>query len=256
MYKALFKEKKVSAPGFVHLKQAYSKELVIDQCMVTFFRGPKSYTGENMLEISTHGGTVIAQKIIQLIESNKFRPAHPGEFTYRAFVNGKLDLAQAESVQTIIDSRNSLDSLYSIKNVQGHFSNQVSSMKSKIKKILSYMEHEMDFSEDEIDFETHTNYMKNIKKVASSIASLLEKSYLTKQNKSSVVIALAGKTNVGKSSLFNKDFLVNDVSLLVNITHFLACLCIHKEVIHRLGQNRCRSTGMAKFAEQYNCSAA
>jgi len=204
LYKALFKEKKVSAPGFVHLKQAYSKELVIDQCMVTFFRGPKSYTGENMLEISTHGGTVIAQKIIQLIESNKFRPAHPGEFTYRAFVNGKLDLAQAESVQTIIDSRNSLDSLYSIKNVQGHFSNQVSSMKSKIKKILSYMEHEMDFSEDEIDFETHTNYMKNIKKVASSIASLLEKSYLTKQNKSSVVIALAGKTNVGKSSLFNK----------------------------------------------------
>ena len=101
LYKALFKEKKVSVPGFVHLKQAYSKELVIDQCMVTFFRGPKSYTGENMLEISTHGGAVIAQKIIQLIESNKFRPAHPGEFTYRAFVNGKLDLAQAESVQTL-----------------------------------------------------------------------------------------------------------------------------------------------------------
>ena len=204
LYKALFKEKKVSAPNFVHLKQAYSKDLVIDQCMVTFFRGPKSYTGENMLEISTHGGAVIAQKIIQLIESNKFRPAHPGEFTYRAFVNGKLDLAQAESVQTIIDSRNSLDSLYSVKNVRGHFSNQVSSTKSKIKKILSYMEHEMDFSEDEIDFETHKNYMKNIKKVASSIASLLEKSYLTKQNKSNVVIALAGKTNVGKSSLFNK----------------------------------------------------
>ena len=204
LYRALFKEKKVSAPGFVHLKQAYSKELVIDQCMVTFFRGPKSYTGENMLEISTHGGTVIAQKIIQLIESNKFRPAHPGEFTYRAFVNGKLDLAQAESVQTIIDSRNSLDSLYSVKNVQGHFSNQVSSTKSKIKKILSYIEHEMDFSEDEIDFETHKNYMKNIKKIESSIASLLEQSYLTKQNKSNVVIALAGKTNVGKSSLFNK----------------------------------------------------
>ena len=204
LYKALFKEKKVSAPGFVHLKQAYSKDLVIDQCMVTFFRGPRSYTGENMLEISTHGGTIIAQKIIQLIESNKFRPAHPGEFTYRAFVNGKLDLAQAESVQTIIDSRNSLDSLYSVKNVQGHFSSQVSSTKSKIKKILSYMEHEMDFSEDEIDFEAHKNYMKNIKKVASSIASLLEQSYLTKQNKSSVVITLAGKTNVGKSSLFNK----------------------------------------------------
>jgi len=204
LYKALFKEKKISSPGFVHLKQAYSKGLVIDQCMVTFFRGPRSYTGENMLEISTHGGTVIAQKIIQLIESNKFRPAHPGEFTYRAFVNGKLDLAQAESVQTIIDSRNSLDSLYSVKNVQGHFSNHVSSTKSKIKKILSYIEHEMDFSEDEIDFETHKNYMKNIKKIESSIASLLEQSYLTKQNKSNVVIALAGKTNVGKSSLFNK----------------------------------------------------
>jgi len=204
LYKALFKEKKISAPNFVHLKQAYSKDLVIDQCMVTFFKGPKSYTGENMLEISTHGGSVIALKIIQLIESNRFRPAHPGEFTYRAFVNGKLDLAQAESVQTIIDSRNSLDSLYSVKNVQGHFSNQVFSTKNKIKRILSYMEHELDFNEDEIDFKTHKNYIEKIKKAENSVANLLESSYLTKQNKSSVVIALAGKTNVGKSSLFNK----------------------------------------------------
>lgn len=204
LYKALFKEKKISTPNFVHLRKAYSNDLVVDQCMVTFFKSPKSYTGESMLEISTHGGAVIAQKIIKLIESNSFRPAHPGEFTYRAFVNGKLDLAQAESVQTVIDSGNSLDSLYSIKNVQGHFSNQVFSTKNKIKKILSYMEHELDFNENEIDFKTHQNYIEKIKKAVASVSGLLEKSYLTKQNKSNVVIALAGKTNVGKSSLFNK----------------------------------------------------
>ena len=72
--------------------------------MVTFFEGPKSYTGENMIEFSTHGGGVIANQIIRLIESNNFRPAEPGEFTYRAFVNGKLDLSQAESIKTTIDS--------------------------------------------------------------------------------------------------------------------------------------------------------
>lgn len=204
LYKKLLKEKKVAKPNYVHLKNIYSNKQVLDQCMVTFFEGPKSYTGENMIEFSTHGGGVIANQIIRLIESNNFRPAEPGEFTYRAFINGKLDLSQAESIKTTIDSGNNIDALFSIKNVRGHFSEHVLVAKDKIKRILSFMEHELDFNENEIDFKAQEGYIEQIKESIDYISSTLNGSYLSKENKSSVLISLAGKTNAGKSSLFNK----------------------------------------------------
>ena len=156
-----------------------------------------------MLEISSHGGSVIAMKIIQAIESLSFRPASPGEFTYRSFINGKMNLAQAEFVKTAIDSKNSLDS-FSIKNIEGAFSSQVDNISSEIKNILTYMEHELDFSESEIDFETQETYVKKIKKAIGLVEKTKTLSYIASDNKSSVLISLVGKTNVGKSSLFNK----------------------------------------------------
>ena len=162
LYKKLFKQKKDPRPNYVHLKTAFFNEKIIDQCMVTFYKNPKSYTGENMLEISSHGGSVIATKIIQAIESFSFRPASPGEFTYRSFINGKMNLAQAEFVKTAIDSNNSLDSFFSIKNIEGSFSSQVDGVSTEIKNILTYMEHELDFNEGEIDFETQKTYIKKI----------------------------------------------------------------------------------------------
>ena len=156
-----------------------------------------------MLEISTHGGTVIVKKIIECIENHSFRQAFPGEFTYRAFINGKIDLMQAESIQSAVDSGNNLDALYSINNIKGSLSRKTSAATLEIQNILTHMEHELDFNEGDIDFKSQKEYIKNIKKTISSIKKIISYSYLASEKKSSLVIVLAGKTNVGKSSLFN-----------------------------------------------------
>ncbi|MBJ23697.1 MAG: tRNA uridine-5-carboxymethylaminomethyl(34) synthesis GTPase MnmE [Euryarchaeota archaeon] len=203
LYKKMFNQTKTPSPNFLHRRSAYFNKQIVDDCMVVFFKGPKSYTGEDMLEISTHGGTVIVKKIIECIENHSFRQAFPGEFTYRAFINGKIDLMQAESIQSAVDSGNNLDALYSINNIKGSLSRKTSAATLEIQNILTHMEHELDFNEGEIDFKSQKEYIKNIKKTISSIKKIISYSYLASEKKSSLVIVLAGKTNVGKSSLFN-----------------------------------------------------
>ena len=203
LYKKMFNQTKTPSPNFLHRRSAYFNKQIVDDCMVVFFKGPKSYTGEDMLEISTHGGTVIVKKIIECIENHSFRQAFPGEFTYRAFINGKIDLMQAESIQSAVDSGNNLDALYSINNIKGSLSRKTSAATLEIQNILTHMEHELDFNEGEIDFRSQKEYIENIKKTISSIKKIISYSYLASEKKSSLVIVLAGKTNVGKSSLFN-----------------------------------------------------
>ena len=122
LYKEITKKRGAPKANFAHLCNVYNKTKIIDQAVCVFYKSPKSFTSEHMLEISTHGGKVIVQQIISLLLDLGARQASPGEFTYRAFVNGKLDLSQAESIKTTIDSGNNIDTLFSIKNVRGHFS--------------------------------------------------------------------------------------------------------------------------------------
>ena len=204
LYLRVFNQKKISKPNFTHLGSAYYNKQIIDECMVVFFRGPKSYTGEDMLEISTHGGTIIVKKLIDCIQKHGFRQAFPGEFTYRSFIGGKIDLLQAESIQSAIDSGNSLDSLYSINNVKGSLSKKTAKITLKIQNILTHMEHELDFNEGEIEFKSQKRYIQEIDRACLSIKKILDFSYLAKEKKSSITIVLAGKTNAGKSSLFNE----------------------------------------------------
>ena len=204
LYCHLTKLKKTPAPNMSHLKSVYSKGAVIDELMITFFASPKSFTGENILEFSSHGGLIIAKKLISAIEEFGFRQAMPGEFSYRAFLNGKIDLIQAEAISTIVESNKNLDVLYSVNNLRGSLSSQIKSLLEECENVLAFMEHEMDFSENEITFTGLSEHKKRINKIESRASKIIHSSFLAKENKGDITISIAGKTNAGKSSLFNK----------------------------------------------------
>ena len=204
LYYHLTKLKKPPIPNMSCLKSVYNKDSIIDELMLTFFAAPKSFTGENVLEFSSHGGLIIAKKLISTIESFGFRQAMPGEFSYRAFLNGKIDLIQAEAISTIVDSNKNLDVLYSINNLKGSLSSPIKKILQECENILAYMEHEMDFNENEIAFTRLSEYKKSFNKLEKKASKIIYASFLAKENKGNITISLAGKTNAGKSSLFNK----------------------------------------------------
>ena len=204
LYYHLTKLKKPPIPNMSCLKSVYNKDSIIDELMLTFFAAPKSFTGENVLEFSSHGGLIIAKKLISTIESFGFRQAMPGEFSYRAFLNGKIDLIQAEAISTIVDSNKNLDVLYSINNLKGSLSSPIKKILQECENVLAYMEHEMDFNENEIAFTRLSEYKKNFNKLEKKASKIIYASFLAKENKGNITISIAGKTNAGKSSLFNK----------------------------------------------------
>ena len=204
LYYHLTKLKKPPIPNMSCLKSVYNKDSIIDELMLTFFAAPKSFTGENVLEFSSHGGLIIAKKLISTIESFGFRQAMPGEFSYRAFLNGKIDLIQAEAISTIVDSNKNLDVLYSINNLKGSLSSPIKKILQDCENVLAYMEHEMDFNENEIAFTRLSEYKKSFNKLEKKASKIIYASFLAKENKGNITISIAGKTNAGKSSLFNK----------------------------------------------------
>jgi tRNA modification GTPase len=204
LYYHLTKLKKPPTPNMSCLKSVYNKDSIIDELMLTFFAAPKSFTGENVLELSSHGGLIIAKKLISTIESFGFRQAMPGEFSYRAFLNGKIDLIQAEAISTIVDSNKNLDVLYSINNLKGSLSSPIKKILQECENVLAYMEHEMDFNENEIAFTRLSEYKKSFNKLEKKASKIIYASFLAKENKGNITISIAGKTNAGKSSLFNK----------------------------------------------------
>ena len=204
LYRLLAKTNLSPKPNFAHLKTLYYKGRPIDQMMITYFKGPKSFTGQDMLELSVHGGIVIVTKIIKIIEEHNFRQAMPGEFSYRAFINGKIDLAQAEAISTIVDSGNNIDVLYSLGNLKGQLSKHIYKILNQTENIIIHIEHELDFDENEIDFVSIKKYSQKISSVIKKAKKTINQSYLASDNKSSLNICFVGKTNAGKSSLFNK----------------------------------------------------
>jgi len=203
LYKHITEINKSPAPNYAHLKTVYHNSTILDQLMLTYFKQPKSFTGQDMLELSVHGGLVIVKKVVSIIESFNFRQAMPGEFSYRAFINGKLDLIQAESISSIIESNNNLDIIYLLNNLKGGLSKKIEGISTKLKELILYIEHELDFEEDEIDFIEIEKYIESMKKLYKQSVDLLETSYLANESKSNIDISIVGKTNVGKSSLFN-----------------------------------------------------
>ena len=202
IFKLLTTKKRLPRPNFSHPHYVYSKKGVVDQCIITYYKGPKSYTGENMLELSTHGGCVIANQIIEAVINSNARLAFPGEFTYRAFINNKINLIQAEAINGAIHSENSLDSHYQINNLKGGLSDIIENIYKKIKNLLVLAEHELDFMEGEITFTKSNEYLKRLALITKKIDRVIKFScYENYKDLPRVVIV--GRPNAGKSSLFN-----------------------------------------------------
>lgn len=184
-----------------HIKD---QEEIIDQVLVSVFRAPHSFTGENSAEISCHGSQYIAHKIIQLLIQQGCRMAHPGEYTQRAYLNGKLDLAQAEAVADLIAANNKATHQLAISQLRGGISSELAVLREQLLKLTSLLELELDFSDHEdLEFADRTQLQQLAQHIDSHIRKLAH-SFLTGQAlKQGIPVAIVGKTNVGKSTLLN-----------------------------------------------------
>jgi len=206
-YYALTKSTKQPKPRLANLSSLYSasNNQQIDQAITIYFKGPNSFTGEDMLEISVHGGLIIAKKIISELMSLNIRQALPGEFSYRAYINNKIDLIQAESITATINSISSIDSYYNLNNVVGSLSKEIIAIKNMVLDLIKKIEFLIDFDEEDIDAQKEINNTNiQLKKILNRIKNVIKKSYSMQDNRGVTKISIIGRPNVGKSSLFNK----------------------------------------------------
>ncbi len=175
----------------------------IDEGLLTYFKAPKSYTGEDMVEISLHGNPLILKKAVEVFVSGGARLAEPGEFTKRAFLNGKMDLTQAEAVAELISAKTDLARRVALRQLKGELSRYIKPLRESLIELIAYLEADIEFAEEDIPTLTKEQVLSMTKKVIEGIDRLLEKAKLGKAIREGVRLAIVGKPNVGKSSLFN-----------------------------------------------------
>ena len=187
----------------VHYASIMDGSELVDEVMVLLFRSPHSYTGEDLIEISCHGAIYIQQKIIELLVIAGARVAEPGEFTLRAFLNGKMDLSQAEAVADLIASSSASSHKVAMNQMRGGFSREIALLREKLLNFASLIELELDFSEEDVEFADRRELIDLVEKVEGMISSLVKSFRLGNVIKKGVPVAITGKTNVGKSTLLN-----------------------------------------------------
>lgn len=194
------------------------KREVVDEVVVSLFRGPQSYTGEDVVEISCHGSRYILHTVLDLIVSNGCRMALPGEFTQRAFLNGKMDLSQAEAVADLIASDSSASHRIAMNQMRGNFSKQLKVLRDKLLHLTSLMELELDFSDhEELEFADRSQLLDISNEVYRTISKLANSFKLGNALKNGVPVAIIGETNAGKSTLLNS--LLGDEKAIVSDVH-------------------------------------
>ena len=193
------------APGYtIKFGNIYDASgALLDEVLVSVFRAPHSYTGENSVEISCHASSFIASSVMDLLYAVGARAAEPGEFTQRAFLNGKMDLAQAEAVADVIASQNAAAHRIAFKQMKGGFSSELKGMRGELLELVSLMELELDFSEEEVEFADRSRLDSLLEQIIAHVGRLIDSFRLGNAIKNGVPVAIAGATNTGKSTLLN-----------------------------------------------------
>lgn len=198
----------------IHLGEVKDDKKVIDEALVSVFKGTKSYTGEPTVEISCHGSHYIQQEIIQLLLRKGCRAANPGEFTLRAFINGKMDLSQAEAVADLIASDNEASHQLALQQMRGGFSSEIAKLREELLNFASLIELELDFAEEDVEFANRDEFQKLILRITNVLKRLIDSFATGNVIKKGVPVAIVGEPNVGKSTLLNA--LLNEERAIVS----------------------------------------
>ena len=198
----------------VHLGLIREGERILDEALVTVFRAPHSYTGENVVEISCHGSTYIQQEILNLFLQHGARHADAGEFTLRAFLNGKMDLSQAEAVADVIASDSQASHDIALQQMRGGFSSEIAALRDQLVHFASMIELELDFVEEDVEFADRAQFQELIHKIRQVVKRLIDSFALGNVLKNGIPVAIVGEPNVGKSTLLNT--LLNEEKAIVS----------------------------------------
>lgn len=198
----------------LHLGHIVDGNKVIDQVLLSLFKGTNSYTGENTVEISCHGSTYIQQQIIQLLLRRGCRMAQPGEFTLRSFLNGKMDLSQAEAVADLIASDNEASHQIAMQQMRGGFSNEIAKLREELLNFASLIELELDFAEEDVKFADRTQFHELLNRIEFVLKRLIDSFAVGNVIKNGIPVAIVGEPNVGKSTLLNA--LLNEERAIVS----------------------------------------
>lgn len=264
----LFKGKtllKQEGGRFYHGQMINERSELIDDVVVFLYRKPHSYTGEDIVEISAHGNPFIVEEILQQYLAKGCRIAQPGEFSRRAFLNGKMDLIQAEAVADLIAAKSKAIAKNSLQNIKGKLSYLVSELKEQLVQVASLLELDLDFTEDDLDIISSDQINDVLDRVLEKVNSLLESYNYSKILSKGIEALITGKTNVGKSSLMNallerdrvivssmpgttRDFIHEDIVIKNVLVRFIDSAGI------RFAKNRIEAAGVDRAKELYDRS--
>ena len=197
------KDLAIQPANTLHVGYLKDGDNIIDEVVISIFKTPSSYTGEDVIEISCHGSPYVQQNVINTLIRNGARLAKAGEFTQRAFLNGKLDLTQAEAVADLIASNTTASQNAALKNMRGGFSLILKEMRERLIQFSALIELELDFSEEDVEFADRKKFLNLLKEISLTVNNLLESFKLGNVIKNGVSVAIVGSPNAGKSTLLN-----------------------------------------------------